>query len=653
MTKRRKTKSACHACFSIWLFFLLSADTPFISVHRTGFSGVKLINQEVVEPMNRLCVLVAGWVAALILPTLVMAAPDRTHPKLAYDPGLNRVLVVYESLTDIYGQFRSADGTALNFEFVISNGGGTQQQVAVAFDTTNRRFLVVWRDGRNALTTGEDIYGQILSADGFPSGGNFAISNAAGNQVAPSVAFDAVNQGFLVVWRDARNAGTTGQDIYGQLVNVNGSLSGGNFFISTAAGDQVAPHVAYDTIKQLFFAVWQDGRNTVTTGEDIYGQLINADGSLSGDDVVLSDATGDQVAPFVAYGITNQRFFVAWQDGRNAVTTGEDIYGQIFNPNKSLSGDDIVISDAAGNQVAPSVAYDIANQRFLVVWRDGRNTVTTGDDIYGQLVNADGSLYQTVSNVNFVISEALNDQDFPSATSPSNCANYLVSFQTEETGDPELGFAPIGDPCRETYNTVTLIHPNGGEIIPSGSTYPIHWGAPEEATSFEIEYSTGGSWKTIAEGVTGTGYLWHVPDPQGDKEEIRVRVTGYNLFYKKVGRDRSNGKFDIKVARVTSPVGVEELISDDPTLFPITWDTYVTDRPVARVEIYFIKNGGTGGKRIGLIKGTNPGSFSWRIPIVEQPKNRCRIKVVLKDAAGRKLGTDITPDFTINPLPTP
>jgi hypothetical protein len=611
------------------------------------------VKQEVIEPMNRLSALVVGVVAILILPTFGIAAPDRTHPKLAYDPGLNRVLVVYENLTDIYGQFRSADGAALNFEFVISNGTGTQQQVAVAFDTTNRRFLVVWRDGRNALATGEDIYGQILSDDGFPSGNNFAISNAAGDQVTPSVAFDTINQRFLVTWEDGRTIGTTGQDIYGQLIYANGSLPGGNFFISTAAGDQIAPSVGYDTIKERFLVVWQDDRNAVTTGQDIYGQLINADGSLSGDVVVISDATGDQVAPFVAYGTINQRFLVVWQDGRNAGTTGENIYGRTFKPNGSLSGDDIVISDAAGNQVAPSVAYDVVNQRFLVVWRDGRTSGTTGEDIYGQFVNADGSLYQTVSNDNFVISEALTDQDFPSAIFNSNCANYLVTFQTEETGDPELGFAPRGNLCRESYNTVTLITPNGGESIPSGSTYPIHWGAPEEAVSFEIEYSTGGSWKTIAEGVTGTGYLWHVPDPRGDKEETRVRVTGYDLFYKKVGRDRSNAKFDIKVVRVTSPVGGEELISDDPTLFPITWDTYVTDRPVARVEVYFIKNGGTGGKRIGLIKDTNPGLFSWKIPIVKQPKNRCRIKVVLKDAAGRKLGTDISPDFTINPLPTP
>ena len=60
--------------------------------------------------MNRLSALAVGVVAVLILPTRGLAAPDRTHPKLAYDPGLNRALVVYESLTDIYGQISKAQG---------------------------------------------------------------------------------------------------------------------------------------------------------------------------------------------------------------------------------------------------------------------------------------------------------------------------------------------------------------------------------------------------------------------------------------------------------------------------------------------------------------------------------------------------------------
>jgi hypothetical protein len=607
--------------------------------------------------MNRkLSVLLAGVVAALILPTLGIAAPDRTHPKLAYDPNVNRVLVVYESLTDIYGQLRNTDGTPLGLEIMISNGAGTQQDVAVAFDTANRRFLAVWRDGRNSLTTGEDIYGQFLNADGFPSGGNFVISNAPGNQVAPSVVFDTINQRFLVAWEDGRNAGTTGEDIYGQLVNADGSLFGTvsdvNFAISQALNDQLAPSVAYDTINQTFLVAWRDGRNALTTGEDIYGQFIHADGSLSEEYVVISEATGDQTTPSVAYDTINQRFLVVWQDGRNSLTTGEDIYGQLFNPNGSLSGENVIISDAAGNQLVPSVAYDIVNQRFLVAWEDGRNLLTTGQDIYGQLIHADGSPYQTASNVNFVISDAVNDQDLPSPTFNSNCANYLVAFQTEETGPSEGGFAPVGPPCRDTYNTITLLNPNGGETIPSGAAYPIHWGAPAEPMSFKIEYSinNGISWKLIAEGVTGTGYVWQVPDPQGNRENTLVRVIGYNLFYKKVGRDRSNSRFKIEVIRITSPSVGEEVTSGD--LFSITWDTYVTNRPVARVEVFYTNNGGLSWSRIALIKGSNPGLFSWRIPIVRQTRTRCRIKVILKDAAGRRLAPDISQGyFTINPLP--
>lgn len=607
---------------------------------------------------TKLSVLVAGVVAALILPTLGIAAPDRTRPKLAYDPNANRGLVAYESLSDIYGQLRSSDGTPLGLETVISNGAGTQQEVAVAFDTANRRFLAVWRDSRNLLTTGDDIYGQFLDAAGFPSGDNFVISNAPGNQVAPSATFDTIHQRFLVSWEDGRNILTTGEDIYGQLINADGSLFGTvsnvNFAISEALNDQVAPSVAYDTVSQSFLLAWEDARNAGITGEDIYGQLVNADGSLSEEYVVISEATGDQIAPSVAYDTINQRFLVVWQDGRNTLTTGEDIYGQIFTPSGSLSGGNIIISDAVGNQLVPSVAYDIVNQRFLVAWGDDRNSLTTGRDSYGQLVNADGSPYQTASDVNFVISTAVNDQDFPSPTFNSNCANTLVAFQTEETGASELGFATVGPLCRDTYTTVTLLNPNGGETIPSGAAYPIHWGAPAEAMSFKIEYSinNGASWKRIAEGVTGTGIIWQVPDPPGNKENTLVRVTGYNLFYKKVGRDRSNSRFKIEVMGITSPSGGEILTSDDPVLFPITWDTHLTKKPVAKAEVFYTKDGGASWSRIALIKGSNPGLFSWRIPIVRQTKTRCRIKVVLKDAAGYRLATDISPGyFTINPLP--
>src|SRR5947199_10785117 len=41
---------------------------------------------------------------------------------------------------------------------------------------------------------------------------------------------------------------------------------------------------------------------------------------------------------------------------------------------------------------SPSVAYNIANNEYLIVWFDLRNQATTGDDVFGQRVSADGSL---------------------------------------------------------------------------------------------------------------------------------------------------------------------------------------------------------------------------------------------------------------------
>ena len=92
---------------------------------------------------------------------------------------------------------------------------------SVAYDSANQRFLVAWNDRRNSSTTGADIYGQLITAGGALYGGNIAICTAADNQSAPSVAYDSVNQRFLVAWEDYRN-GASDVNIYGQLINCRG-----------------------------------------------------------------------------------------------------------------------------------------------------------------------------------------------------------------------------------------------------------------------------------------------------------------------------------------------------------------------------------------------------------------------------------------------
>jgi uncharacterized protein (DUF362 family) len=198
---------------------------------------------------------------------------------------------------------------------------------------------------------------------------------------------------------------------------------------------------------------------------------------------------------------------------------------------------------------------------------------------------------------------------------------------------------------------INIITPNGGEILPSGSFHTIHWETPFEADSFQIDYSTrnGRRWKLIDNGIQDTSYDWEVPIPRRRNERsCRVRVTGYDASGKMVSEGTSDSAFTIAVVTVTSPSGGETLVSGDS--HSITWATNATIRPVERVQLRFSKKGGRGWKRIADLTG-NPGSYDWT-PDVPKTETRCRVRVILKDARGKKVGYgDSEDDFTIEVTP--
>src|SRR5262249_23321637 len=139
-------------------------------------------------------------------------------------------------------------------------------------------YLVVWQDGRNAATSGLDIYGTRISAAGTHmdgSGKGFAISTAGGSQQQPAVVWNGTNH--IVVWQDDRNAAATGLDIYAARVDSAGAvLDPTGFVVSAQGADEMAPAIAWAGMSHL--VVWEDNRNAATTGTDIYGARLDVAG---------------------------------------------------------------------------------------------------------------------------------------------------------------------------------------------------------------------------------------------------------------------------------------------------------------------------------------------------------------------------------------
>ena len=200
----------------------------------------------------------------------------------------------------------------------------------------------------------------------------------------------------------------------------------------------------------------------------------------------------------------------------------------------------------------------------------------------------------------------------------------------------------------EVYGRLTLLSPNGSEILPRGSTYGIQWVAPSQAVLFNLSYSidNGATWKSIVNRTSETSYDWEVPILANNRKGL-VRVTGLSSKGRTIGKDRSDSTFTIEGVRILFPNGVETLKSGETRL--IVWDTNATAADVAATKIYLSKDGGTTWSLVAGLQG-NPGSYHWAVAVVPAIKSECKLKVVLKSEKGKVLGSDISDAaFTIVP----
>ncbi|WP_022851008.1 choice-of-anchor D domain-containing protein [Limisalsivibrio acetivorans] len=148
------------------------------------------------------------------------------------------------------------------------------------------------------------------------------------------------------------------------------------------------PSIMFDSISNRHLVAWEDARDDDNT--KIYGQLLYSTGGLYNHNIQIGvdpgDSTHKQTNPVVTFDPVNQRYFVSWQDARTGENSIEniDVYGQFLDYDGSLRGDNFPIATAQFNQYSPSVAFNTSNSQYLSVWKDARsldnNTCGAGED---------------------------------------------------------------------------------------------------------------------------------------------------------------------------------------------------------------------------------------------------------------------------------
>ncbi|MEJ2307559.1 MAG: hypothetical protein P8Y30_08505, partial [candidate division WOR-3 bacterium] len=207
-------------------------------------------------------------------------------------------------------------------------------------------------------------------------------------------------------------------DIYGMRVSKDGELLDSEpFIISDATGSQMSPDVAFDGTNYL--VVWYDSRGG---SYDIYGSRVAQDGTvLNSAGIAISVATGYQSQPDVSFDGTN--FMVVWQDERSDTS---DIYAsRVDQDGIVLDPAGIQISGATDEQNYPFIDFDGTN--YFVAWYDQRTGID--NDIYGTLLGTDGTV---LNPSGIAISTAANDQNLSSVSFDGT--NYLVTWHDRRDG---------------------------------------------------------------------------------------------------------------------------------------------------------------------------------------------------------------------------
>jgi hypothetical protein len=268
----------------------------------------------------------------------------------------------------------------------------------------------------------------------------------------------------------------------------------------------------------------------------------------------------------------------------------------------------------------------------------------------GGLRNGPITLYYSVDGGDWQLITQGEDNDgrFDWRTPPLNSADVKIKIEAmDSAGNVGHDASPASFTVDSTPPTVTVLSPNGGEILRGGDVSPITWqpatdnlGLREAPIRLLYSADNGASWQLIAEGELNDGrFDWNVPEIDGDSLLIRVEAID---SAGNVSSDDSDSSFSVD----STPPGVTliypnggEIIRGGDSV-DISWqpatDAHLASEPISLY--YSLRDSGW----IPIAENLpNTGSYTWVVPKVNS--DEVRVKVVAEDVVGHT-GEDTSDD---------
>lgn len=308
----------------------------------------------------------AGTLLGSNIPIMEFASAQ-IDPDVVYNSTDNEYLASWRTqqsgfFNDARGRLLAGNGTLIGSDFFISTGG---LEIITAYNSTDNQYL---SSGRAS-----GIRGRRVSNTGHTIDGEFTIASAGAPAPNGEIAYNPIANEYFATWRNQTN-----QNLQGQRLSATGSLLGSAVLISPIfPSSGRAASIAFNPDANQYLVIFGEFQDT-----EIMGQLISSSGSLIGGNFLIASGLSSSPSPSLRYSANDQAYLAAWRNGFT-------ITAQLLNNDGTLSGDPLSI--AAGTTTGrPRIAYNNTNGEFILVWSDNRNIGSGQEDIFAQRIEVTG-----------------------------------------------------------------------------------------------------------------------------------------------------------------------------------------------------------------------------------------------------------------------
>jgi len=375
-----------------------------------------------------------GWMSGEV--TVSALDNEQYLPSVAYNSQHNEYLVVWHNTwgigtRDIRAARVSSAGQVLDTFTVYEHTTKDSAQPSVAYDPVNDRYLVTWIFDAFGDASDWDLYGRIIPWDG-PSASltEFAICTWTTHQWNPKVAYAGTRKEFLVVWNNEYQAGTPPMYISGRRVKASdGSFPGGtgsDLTISHGTENRVNPDVAYNLARNEYLVVYD---NAV----DVFATRLRGDAvQLGGGEFGIAGWPDTEIHPAVAACNKTDQYLVAWQSLQTpggGAPNHNDVYVRFVDGDGSFptGGGPYVIYNTSVHEQNPDVACNstTAGHMFLVTYEQQYSSITGPYGVWGRFVYQDYSM----SSVFGIVAGAVSLLDRTQPVVAGGGANYMTVWE--------------------------------------------------------------------------------------------------------------------------------------------------------------------------------------------------------------------------------